>query len=382
MIEELDLALKQLLTDEVLVKSNLTETKISFAQPNEEWRGQGQRLELNIYLYDIREDRKLRSNEQQLRRFPDGNIDKMKPRPRVSCAYVITAWNKAAVTNQVDREEQEHWLLSKVLRVLLNFPKLPEDYWPRSESGEEPPLPMISAQAGGLVEPGEFWSALNTAVRPSIHCVVTLTLDSKDWERERFPMVISKIMEYNEPDQPGVRQRVIQVGGRVIDTAVSPTGIAGVNVRIKEPNKSTITDSRGYYSISGIPFDGLEAAVSSTFIASAPGIEYTSVKRKIPAPASGDYNIPVLLKMKIRLEDEQNPSLVITGAVLTVGELSGAKAEVSGGFYRFYGLTAGHYTIVVKDYKGETYSYIGVELGVDLPTPDCSNIYIIKLARK
>jgi hypothetical protein len=382
MIKKLDMALKRLLEDKAEPDSDLAGAKISFALPDEEWRGKGQELELNMYLYDIREDRKLRSNERRVRRDQDGIVDLMEPLPRVSCAYVITAWNKSGVTNNEDREYQEHRLLSQVLRVLLKYSKLPEDYWVASQSGEEPPLPMVSAQAGGLVEPGEFWSALNTAVRPSIHCIVTLTLDSQDWQ-SAGPMVVTQIMAYEQKNKPGTRRQVARIGGRVTDRSSARLSVPGVEVSIPDLGKTAMTDSNGYYTIRGIHIDNMEGSVLLSFYCSSTGTYSRRFRRRVPASPPYYYNFKVWLNINVRLVDKTDPSLVITGAAVTLKESPTLVAVIKSGYYLFPKLTAGgDYTVVVQDYDGDTYSYKGLEHKVSIPTADGLNTFTIQLARK
>lgn len=272
MIKDLDLSLKTLLLEEAEPGSELASANISFSVPDEKWQGSGSGIDLNVYLYDIRENRNLRTNERQYERNPDGSTTQKKSPPRIDCAYLITAWNKATGTSE-EKELQEHRLLSQVLYVLMRNPTI----------ASEPPLPLVVSQQDGLPNPVEFWSALGSPLKPSISCVVTLSLDLKKWITG--PMVITKITEYEQLGKPGTRDEVIQIGGRITNTADPPVGIGGAEVTILELQKKTTTDSNGYYTFANLPRGRF------TFEALASGYQNEQVTLDIPAPSEQNYDI-------------------------------------------------------------------------------------------
>jgi hypothetical protein len=282
MIRDLDLTLKSLLSGEAEPGSELGKADISFSVPDEEWQKKGNKLELNVYLYDIRENRELRTNEMQLQRNPEGRIIQQQPPPRIDCAYLITAWNKATADSE-DRELQEHRLLAQVLYVLLRNPTIPPDYLQGLLQSQEPALPMVTAQRGHLNDPVEFWNTLNTPARPSISCIVTISLDLDRWREAA--MVISRITDYQQYGQPQTRKTSIQIGGQVTDAAEPSRGIDGAVVMIGELSKKTVTDSSGYYTFSQLP--------SGTFTlqVSAPGFKEKTAAVEVPPPDDQNYDI-------------------------------------------------------------------------------------------
>lgn len=288
MIRDLDLTLKSLLTGEAEPGSELKKANISFCVPDEEWQKKGNKLDLNVYLYDIRENRELRTNERHLERTVGGRVIQKKPPPRLDCAYLITAWNKATSSSE-DQELQEHRLLSQVLHVLLKNHRIPPDYLQGFLlEGQEPALPMISAQPGRLTDPVEFWGTLNTPLRPTVSCIVTVSLDLE--ETVESAMVISKITDYQQYDNPEIRKRVIQVGGRITDEADPAQGIGGAWVTLMELDRTTTTDPKGYYT-----FPHLSTG-RFTFRAKAPGYKGRRVKIRVPAPKGKNYDISLSKK--------------------------------------------------------------------------------------
>ena len=73
---------------------------------------------LNVYLADLRENRKLRSNERE-RTVVGQDIFETPPPRRVDCHYLISAWSPVAVsTPAIDPTLDEHALLAEAARVL------------------------------------------------------------------------------------------------------------------------------------------------------------------------------------------------------------------------------------------------------------------------
>src|SRR4051812_23729350 len=66
--------------------------KISFAPPGEHFPPDGITLPaLDLFLYDVRANTELRSNEWVTQRGQDGVVRRPPP-VRVDCSYLITAW--------------------------------------------------------------------------------------------------------------------------------------------------------------------------------------------------------------------------------------------------------------------------------------------------
>jgi hypothetical protein len=342
MIRDLDLTLKKLLTDEAEPGKELANVDISFSVPDEEWRKKGNKLELNIYLYDIRENRKLRSNEMQVERNSNGTADRVKVPPRVDCAYLVTAWNKAAAADDDDKELPEHSLLSQVLHVLLCHRTIPKEHLQGVLKGQAPALPLVSAQPGSLMEPGEFWGSLNTPVRPSISCVVTTSPDIR--QSITAPMVVTKITKYRQEDKSTPWKEVIQIGGRVTDNAEPPNGIEGARVKIVEPDKNTITDSMGYYSFSNLTPGRFGFEISSA------GFEDKTVQFTVPAQESGGYDVRLLKFFKVsgRVLEDKKPIKSIDGALVLIRELQKEAETGPDGDYTFLNIPQGQYTFVIK----------------------------------
>ncbi|MBD2385522.1 Pvc16 family protein [Cylindrospermum sp. FACHB-282] len=85
MLQDLDETLKKLL-EVGLSQTPIGAVKISFAAPGSEVEEQT----VNLFLYDIRENLELRSNDWLVQRQGDGTALKYQPPARVDCSYLIT----------------------------------------------------------------------------------------------------------------------------------------------------------------------------------------------------------------------------------------------------------------------------------------------------
>jgi len=290
MIRDLDLSLKALLSGKAVGGEELDLAEISFSVPDEEWRSTGTGLHLNVYLYDIRENRNLRSNERQRIHHANGAVTHRKSPPRIDCNYIITAWNKETASpnpdsdsDKEDKELQEHRLLSQVLGVLLRCPLIPPKYLHGSLVNQEPDLPMVTAQKDGLTDPVEFWSALGAPLKPSINCVVTLAMEAE--EEPVDYIVTTSIITYKKKKQPGVYQEDIRIGGRVTDKDHPDSGIAGVEVFIPGLKKRATSDGKGYFTFYKLQRGKFKCTAQKE------GYRAAEVALEIPAPEGKNYDI-------------------------------------------------------------------------------------------
>ncbi len=276
-----------MLTGEADPGSELKQANISFSIPDEKWQKTGNSLELNAYLYDIRENQELRSNEPEVMRTPDGKVtQKMHPR-RIDCSYFITAWNKAPVSSGEDKEFQEHRLLTQALYVLMRTPFIPEVYLKGTLKNQAERIPILAAQKSHLNDPMDFWNTLGTPVKPGIDCIVTIPLDLK--KSVTGAMVISKVTKYRHEEDPEIQRKVVQVGGRIMNSAAPFNGIAGVTIIIDELKLTEVTDPDGYYT-----FDNLSPG-KYTFKVIREGVEVKKVKLDVPNADNKNYDFKLTI---------------------------------------------------------------------------------------
>jgi hypothetical protein len=175
MIDDLDRTLEAMLRREL--PPNLVEqVMISFAMPDDQFPPASVTLPaIDLFLYDVRENRELRSNEWLVERRSNGMVSKQRPPVRVDCSYLITAWASQSSTTPA---QDEHRLLGEVMKVLLRHPTMPAEVLQGSLRGQEPPLPSNVLQPGLLQSLGEFWQALGGKPKAALHLSVTIGVEA------------------------------------------------------------------------------------------------------------------------------------------------------------------------------------------------------------
>lgn len=168
MISEIDEALRSLVRAEAIAGSDLD---VVFDAPTKDWAARRNAPTINLYLYDIRED--VRRREQGLRetRGPDGVVTSRRPMPRhFKLSYLVTAWTQ--------RPEDEHRLLSELLRCFVRQDALPAELLTGSlaEPGVEIPLTVALPPPEDRAF-ADVWSALGGELKPSLDVVLVAPIE-------------------------------------------------------------------------------------------------------------------------------------------------------------------------------------------------------------
>lgn len=188
MIRDLDETLRELLEQQAPPGSELAGADISFDVPDGDWRSSLQNLTVNCYLYDLRENRDLRTTEPVRQRDLQSGRVIYRPAPvRIDCAYCITAWSPAGDESVLD----EHRLLGQVLMVLLRNRTIPPGVLQGSLTAQMAPYPTVIAATDGMKNLPEFWGALDQQLKPSLSYVVTLAamLDAEPVLDDMAPLI-------------------------------------------------------------------------------------------------------------------------------------------------------------------------------------------------
>ncbi|BAY84785.1 hypothetical protein NIES267_42820 [Calothrix parasitica NIES-267] len=174
MLDALDATLELLLKQELPsdVPSGDTEVFISFDTP---YQGAiKKKPAINCFLYDVQENMELRSGTWSVERH-NGRAIKKRPPARIDCSYLITVWPQ-----NEDDIQTEHQLLGEVMKVLLRYRRLPENFVADNFAGQEIPLRLISLRPSNLRSFGEFWQAMGgkdgTKPKVVLHCTVTISV--------------------------------------------------------------------------------------------------------------------------------------------------------------------------------------------------------------
>jgi hypothetical protein len=248
MIHHLDNLLRHLFLDQIAEITS--EDQVGFQPPDEDWRGYvtNQRLNaLNIYLVDLRENRKLHSNER-VRAVQNGIISETPAPRRVDCHYLITAWSPAETTPAVEPTLDEHALLAAVAGVLMqNESLIPREVYapaplPATFPAEvaDAELPTVVIPVEGFAKLAEFWGTMgaNHQWKPAVYLVVTIPVILRT--EVAGPTVTTRITEYRQTGRPETAEVWIQIGGQVL-TGSLPRTIAVGSATITAVSDKTVT---------------------------------------------------------------------------------------------------------------------------------------------
>jgi hypothetical protein len=168
MIRDLDDTLKRLLVEKTPLDP--TQVDVNFEVPDREWSTGLAKPTINLYLYDIRENRELRDADWPTERGPDGGSGRRRAPLRIDLSYLVTAWTRAV--------EDEHHLLWLALYTLSRHPLISGDLLEGELKYQGRPLRLLTAQGDGVLKnPADFWTALDNQLKPSVTLLVTVEMD-------------------------------------------------------------------------------------------------------------------------------------------------------------------------------------------------------------
>ena len=198
MIDDLDRTLEELLTQE-LPPTLAAQLAITFAAPDDAFPPASVTLPaVDLFLYDVRANAELRSNEWVLERRTDGTAFREPPPARIDCSYLVTAWaSDTSTTPALD----EHRVLGEVMNVLLRHTVLPESVLQGALADQDLPAPIASLQAARLQGAGEFWQALGGKPKAAIDVTVTISVAAVP-PVEAGPPVLEKRLRFVHGVEP------------------------------------------------------------------------------------------------------------------------------------------------------------------------------------
>src|ERR1700712_3673499 len=91
MIRDVDDTLKELLVKKMPIDP-IDSIDVKFDMPNKEWSATVTKPTINLFLYDVRENRELRSNDRTITRTADNTGVVTRAPVRMVLSYLISAW--------------------------------------------------------------------------------------------------------------------------------------------------------------------------------------------------------------------------------------------------------------------------------------------------
>lgn len=191
MLQDLDATLARLVERELATEN----VAISFAAPDEQFPPSGVSLPaIGFFLYDVRENYELRTNQWERERLSSGIITRKRPPVRVDCSYLITAWPSDSAPNPA---HDEHRLLGEMIKVLLSHRMIPEEDLQGELAGQEPPLRSRIIADSQLHSLGEFWQAMGGKPKAALNYGVTISVNVSE-PQELGPEVTENIIRVKQ----------------------------------------------------------------------------------------------------------------------------------------------------------------------------------------
>lgn len=220
-------------------------------------------MALDVYLIELRENRRLRSNERAV--SVNGNLTSVQQWPtRLACNYLISAWSPVQST-ALEPTLDEHALLYEAAAALLHHNPLnpssiytsadPEYLaWPVEFNADDLPIDVLTPESFG--KHSDFWTTMGTDSRwkPIVQLVVTLPI--ANLEELSGWMVTTKLATYRITDHPETDEQWIEIGGAVRDSGHplpdgSPAPVVGAWIRLETPAGTLVqgkaTDGQGRF---------------------------------------------------------------------------------------------------------------------------------------
>lgn len=242
MIDELDEALRELLTRDLPITAN--EIDIAFDQPTRDWASRLSRPTLNLFMHDVRENNRLRTQQPYLGVSTSGMAATVSPNPvRLDVHYMITAW--------ANDPGDEHRLLGRTLMVLYRYHALPEEFLTGQLLDQDFELLLKVAQYDQRDIRREIWSMLDNEMRPILDLTVTVAIEPySEWT---VPLVRSTEIGFGAAtglngfngDLVQVADRFYSVGG----TVYSSFPLRHLSIQVLELAVPVTVSPNGRYSI-------------------------------------------------------------------------------------------------------------------------------------
>ncbi len=238
MFQDLDATLARVLTDPA---APTAAAEVSFLTPDKTFAPASPTV--NLFLYDVKENRDLRDNTPILERVGTTYVRKAPP-IRIDCSYIVTTWSNRSGPARVD---EEHRLLGAALVWLSRFPTVPAIYAQGSLVGQRYIPPILVAQLDPNKNAGEFWDALAIPPRPAFYLTVTVAMELGLVEGGALVTTRTTRTTAASGDAEGR----VQIGGRVLSSAGVPLG--GAVVDVVDAGLRTTSNQDGSYTFPIVP---------------------------------------------------------------------------------------------------------------------------------
>lgn len=307
MLDHIDNLLRQALIDGVALLSD--DSQVRFQPPDEDWRtyvstltvGGQPASALNVYLVDLRENRRLRSNERVRATAieADGFVREISAPRRVDCHYVISAWSPATQSPAVEPTIDEHVLLYQTIAALNAVEPLVARavYAPNPLPAGFPaeiadtPLPTTLLPVEGYAKLPEFWGTMGEGhrLKPAIYLIVTIPVV---YAPEPMGGIVTTRVANFRTRGAASGEDWIEIGGTVRDSAAplpggDPSPVAAAWIVLERGGQRvqiTRSDTHGRFRFASIVAGDYQLRASTETLA--------EILRDVHVPSpSGEYDL-------------------------------------------------------------------------------------------
>lgn len=267
MLAQLDRLIREVLVAQIAAITSAAQVR--FQPPDSAFRTEVvnmNALALNVYLVELRENRKLRSNER-LRTLDAGTLFTEQAPERMDCVYLISAWSPAQPGPGVEPTIDEHALLYEAVAVLtiegnLNPTRVYAPgaadllLWPPRFRDVTLPTQLLQGETSPKLL--DFWSTMGADARWRPVVALTVTLPIALVREVAGPMVTTMLTRYRVSGVPQTDELWMHIGGRVVDTGTplpdgTPSPVAGAWVRLETLTgvlvRRAVTDEQGRFRL-------------------------------------------------------------------------------------------------------------------------------------
>jgi len=270
MLHFVDELIRQHLVNQI---AGLTVNEVGFGPPNDDWRqrlGLSDRMMLNVYLTDLRENRVLRSN-LPTRTVSGMDVSETPPVYRVDAHYLISAWSPAQPGQPVEPTVDEHQLLGEAIQAFLaaepfSFQRvfatvgLPAGL-PPEVAEDALPFSLLPVEGWGRIE--DFWGTMggdDSPTRPVMYLIVTVPFIQTERPIGTMVTEVRTLFQFT-PDGPPLEE-IYNLGGMVGNSAVllpngAPSPVADAWIELFTAGGLRLslkrTDAEGRFLFNALP---------------------------------------------------------------------------------------------------------------------------------
>lgn len=214
------------------------EVDITFEAPTRERVERLVRPTINLFLFDLLENRELRRGDFEMTK-QNGRAQRRAMPRRFDLRYMVSALTTSS--------EDEYLLLWRVLTTLLRHPELPADVLSEELRHLELPLVTQVSQDDEGRRMSDIWSALSGPPHPALFYVVTVPV-AMELVIEA-PLVLTRTTRYIRAQDEKVAPEIgVQIGGVVRARSGEP--LANVRVGLEgSAALESLTNTEGRFTL-------------------------------------------------------------------------------------------------------------------------------------